>query len=200
MDFKHLLYNHDNQYKPEQGSLLIAEPLMLGDIFSRSVVMVLDEDDKFGHLGLVLNKKSHLLLNDLIPEWSLQRQIPVFSGGPVDPSRLFMLHTLGDKFEGSSEIIPGIYVGGQIEEIMEYIDDGGQLEGKMRFFLGYSGWTKGQLEGEISRNVWAVTDFKGMNSGDLLRGSGNAFWRHEVESLGNDYRSWLVVPPDPALN
>lgn len=200
MDFENLLYNHDKQYNPGQGSLLIAEPLMRGDIFSRSVVMVLDVDKNFGHLGLVLNKRSNLYLNDLIPEWSLQRQIPIFSGGPVDNSRLFMLHTLGDKFEGSSEIIPGLYVGGRIEEIMEYIDDGGSLEGKMRFFLGYSGWTKGQLEGEISRHVWAVTEYRGQDPGELLEGSGNSFWRHEVERLGSDYRSWLVVPPDPSLN
>lgn len=200
MDFENWLYHPENQIKPYQGSLLIADPLMRGEAFARSVVLIIDIDKDFGHLGLVLNKSTDLEMSDLMPEWPIERKVPVFSGGPVDHSRLFMLHTLGDLFEGSTEIIPGIFVGGNIEQIMEYINEGGELEGKMRFFLGYSGWTKGQLQQEIENDVWVVADDSDCNPESLFKGSGNEFWRREVERLGKDYRGWLVVPQDPSLN
>ncbi|MDE6423796.1 MAG: YqgE/AlgH family protein [Muribaculaceae bacterium] len=200
MDLNKYLYNHEYTTDLSCGSLLIAEPLMRGDIFSRSVVMILDVDKKQGHLGLVLNKKLSVSLNELIPDMGIEREIPVFSGGPVDQSRLFMLHTLGDLFKGSSELIPGIYVGGSIEDVYGYLMDGGELDGKIRFFLGYSGWTYGQLRGEIDRHIWAVREDPQPDISRLLQGRGNNYWRREVGLLEGDYRSWLNVPRDPILN
>lgn len=200
MDLKELLYSYSHPSELRRGSLLIAEPLMREEIFSRGVVMILDEDKAHGHLGLVLNKPTALDLGDLIPELGIERKVPVFSGGPVDHSRLFMLHTLGDLFTGSSELIPGIYVGGNIEEIAVYLAEGGEIDGKIRFFLGYSGWTAGQLKGEIDRNAWAVGNDAEPDSGRLLKGKGNMYWRREVERLGMEFRSWLLIPDNPSLN
>ncbi len=200
MDLNKYLYNHEYSSDLQCGSLLVAEPLMRGDVFSRSVVMVLDVDKKQGHLGLVLNKQLPVSLNQLIPDMGIDREIPVFSGGPVDQTRLFMLHTLGDIFKDSSELIPGIYVGGSIEDIYGYLLEGGEIDGKIRFFLGYSGWTSGQLRSEIDRHVWAVRDNAGPDTERLLTGKGNRFWRREVGLLDGDYRSWLTVPQDPSLN
>ena len=200
MDLNKYLYNHEFKSDLCCGSLLIAEPLMKGDIFSRAVVMILDVDKNQGHLGLVLNKKLSVSLNQLIPDIGIEREIPVFSGGPVDQSRLFMLHTLGDLFKGSSELIPGIYVGGSIEDVYSYLMEGGEVDGKIRFFLGYSGWTAGQLQGEIARHIWAVRGNAGPDTERLLKGRGNRYWRREVGLLDGDFRSWLNVPQDPSLH
>ena len=200
MEFNELLYNHQYPENPRCGSLLIAEPLMQEGVFSRSVVMVLDEDKSQGHLGLELNKQLKVSLNTLIPDLETERELPVFSGGPVDQSRLFMLHTLGDMFEGSTELFPGIYVGGKIEEVYEYLMTGGETEGKIRFFLGYSGWVAGQLKNEIDKNVWALTNDAIDDPERLLTGRGNSYWRREVKRLGSDYRSWLIVPQNPLMN
>ena len=111
-----------------------------------------------------------------------------------------MLHTLGDMFEGSTELCPGIYVGGKIEEVYEYLMTGGETEGKIRFFLGYSGWVAGQLKNEIDKNVWALTNDAIDDPERLLTGRGNSYWRREVKRLGSDYRSWLIVPQNPLMN
>lgn len=200
MELTDLLFNHTTPDDPQRGSLLIAEPFMKGDLFSRSVVMILDVDKDQGHLGLEMNKSLNVSLTDLIPDLKIDRKIPVFRGGPVDQSRLFMLHTLGHIFTGSSELIPGVYVGGRIEDVYDYLTDGGELEGKIRFFLGYSGWTAGQLRNEIDHQVWAVNNDGGDDIDRLFTGKGNSFWRREVGRLGKDYRSWLIVPRDPLLN
>ena len=198
MNLKNLLYDYNPDIVPERGSLLISAPMMDEAFFCRSVVMILDIDRGRGHLGLVMNKPTHLTLKNLMPEWEKGGDVPVFCGGPVDNQRLFMLHTLGDLFDGASEVIPGIYVGGNIENIVDYIDSGGEIEGKMRFFLGYSGWSKDQLEMEKENHSWAI-DLHPDASG-LLRGEGNSYWRREVKRLGEKYRSWLMVPQDPSYN
>lgn len=198
MNISSLLYDYNPDIQPERGSLLISEPMMEESYFSRSVVMILDIDGGRGHLGLVMNKSTNLTLQNLLPEWVNGGDVPVFSGGPVDPQRLFMLHTLGHRFHGATEVIPGIYVGGRIEDIVKYIDEGGEIEGKVRFFLGYSGWSKDQLKEERMNHSWAV-DLHPDVSG-LLKGEGNSYWRREVKRLGENYRSWLMVPQDPSYN
>lgn len=198
MDLKSLLYSQVPGAKPGQGSLLIADPMMREEYFFRSVVMILDVPDGGGQLGLVLNKGTRLTLKDLMPDWESGEHVPVFSGGPVDMERLFLLHTLGDVFPDAMEVCPGIFVGGDVDDIISYIDSGGEVEGKMRFFLGYCGWAPSQLRHEIERHSWAVNNNPG--GPELLTGEGMEYWRHEVENLGPDYRSWLMVPPDPSYN
>ena len=198
MDLKNLLYSHVPVSKPGQGSLLIADPMMREEYFFRAVVMILDVPDGGGQLGLVLNKPTQLTLKDLMPDWESGADVPVFSGGPVDMERLFLLHTLGDVFPDAMEVCPGIFVGGDVDDIISYIDSGGEVEGKMRFFLGYCGWAPSQLRHELDRHSWAVNNNPG--GPELLTGEGIGYWRQEVENLGPDYRSWLMVPPDPSYN
>lgn len=198
MNIENLLYDYNPDIKPEKGSLLVSEPMMEEAFFSRSVVMILDVDSGRGHLGLVMNKPTRLTLNNLLPGWTKGSNVPVYCGGPVDPQRLFMLHSLGEIFNDSSEVIPGIYVGGKIEDIFNYIECGGQIEGKLRFFLGYSGWSKDQLEQEKENHSWAIDLHPDVSL--LFDGDGNSYWRREVKHLGENYRSWLMVPQDPSYN
>ncbi|MCH5222419.1 MAG: YqgE/AlgH family protein [Muribaculaceae bacterium] len=197
MDIKDLLFSSNKPIKPHSGALLISEPLMVDSYFSRSVVLVLDEPEDGGHFGLILNKSTDMTLKDLMPEWEEGEKIPVYCGGPVDLQRMFLLHTLGQNLGPAVEVVPGVYVGADIDKIIEYIDNGGEVEGKLRFFLGYCGWSPGQLDAEIKNNSWAVNPFPLNN---LLSGKGEKFWRKEVEQLGDDYRSWLLVPSNPSLN
>lgn len=198
MNIHDLLYSNVENLNPKRGSLLISDPMMEDIYFRRSVAMILDEDVSHGFLGLTLNKCTRLTLHDLMPEWKKGRKIPVYCGGPVDLERLFLLHSLGDIIRGATEIIPGIFVGGDVDEILNYIDEGGPTEGRLRFFLGYSGWTDGQLEHEISLHSWAIR--YPLNGEGLLNGSENEYWRRQVSQLGENYRSWLMVPQDPSMN
>lgn len=198
MNIHDLLYDNASGLRAGKGSLLIADPMMRERYFSRSVVLVLDETDDGGHLGLALNKSTHLTLRDLMPEWERGGDVTVFCGGPVGLERLFLLHSLGRMLPGSLEIVPGIYVGGDIDGIVDYVNAGGEVEGRLRFFLGYSGWTCGQLQKETDAHSWAVNPDAGGLS--LLREEGDAYWRREVGRLGDNFRSWLMVPPDPSYN
>lgn len=198
MDLNRLLYNHPHDIIPAKGSLLIADPMMEEIHFRRSVVMLLDTDSTGGHLGLALNKATNLTLRDIMPECEAGEDVPVFCGGPVDLDRLFLLHTLGKDLPGAEEVIPGIFVGGSVEDIVDYINSGIDIEGRLRFFLGYSGWRKDQLATELEGNSWAVN--RNPEASGLLSGEENDYWRRQVEQLGSAYRSWLMVPPHPSFN
>lgn len=197
MDIKDLLFSGNKPVKAHSGALLISEPLMVDPYFSRSAILVLDEPEDGGHFGLILNKSTEMTLQNLMPDWEAGKRIRVYCGGPVDLERMFLLHTLGDALGPAVEVLPGIYVGADFDKIVEYIDNGGEVEGKLRFFLGYCGWSPGQLAAEIERHTWAVNPRPETN---LLKGRGDKYWRRQVEQLGEDYRSWLVVPSDPSLN
>lgn len=198
MDLKDLLFAPLPVSTPHSGSLLISEPLMNDKYFSRSAILVLDEPEDGGHFGLILNKATEMTLQDLMPEWEGGKQVPIYCGGPVDLQRMFLLHTLGERLGSTTEVLPGIYVGADLDKIIDYLEEGGEVEGKLRFFLGYCGWSSGQLDGEINRKSWAVNALPQCQN--LLKDSGLGYWRREVEDLGDDYRGWLVVPPDPSFN
>lgn len=198
MDFDSIIFKDPSIVNPEKGDLLIAEPLLAEPYFKRSVVLLLDEDMNKGHIGLTLNKITPVTLQDLFPDWKAGKNVPVFSGGPVEADRLFMLHSLGDEFDGSVEVCPGLYVGARLDDIIDYVNNTPHIDGSLRFFLGYSGWAKGQLTSEILNNTWALNPKP--DRLDMLSGSEDMYWRREVGRLGEKYRSWLVVPSDPALN
>ncbi len=85
-----------------------------------------------------------------------------------------------------------------MDDVVEYVDSGGEVEGRMRFFLGYSGWQSNQLESELLGKSWALERHEPASA--LLQGTGNAYWRRQVARLGDSYRSWLIVPQDAAHN
>lgn len=183
---------------PQRGDILVASPFMEEKVFAHSVILLLDAGPQGGCLGLALNKKSTLTLQDIFPVLSVVAPVDVFCGGPVGGDRLFMLHSLPEVFGSSLEVASGIYVGGDTEKIVEYMLGGGELEGKVRFFLGYSGWNDGQLSAELRGHAWTITPAVAGES--LLSGRGISFWRRIVESLGPAYKDWLSVPRNPSLN
>ncbi|MBD5204723.1 MAG: YqgE/AlgH family protein [Bacteroidales bacterium] len=183
---------------PERGDILVASPFMNEDIFAHSVILILDAGSAGGCMGLVLNKRGGLTLQSIFPELSVLPPIEVYCGGPVGHDRLFMLHSLPEVFGYIYEVAPGLYVGGETDKIIDYVLEGGELQGKVRFFIGYSGWNDGQLSAELHNHAWTMVPPRDIES--LISGEGKSFWRHTVESLGRSYRDWLTVPRDPSLN
>ena len=198
MDLNNFLYNQPDKPEPLTGSVLVSEPMTHDSYFGRSAILILDVPEPGGHLGLLLNKGTTVTLADLMPDWEKGREVPVFCGGPVDMQRMFLIHSLGERLKGSYEILPGLYVGADVNAVIDYIENDGEIDGKLRFFLGYCGWSPGQLAGEIKRNSWAINNHREVAG--LLEGQGTDYWRKEVERLGEAYRSWLMVPTDPSLN
>lgn len=186
-----------NDLLPSQGSLLISEPFLQDAYFQRSVVLLVEHTEE-GSMGFVLNKKTDLIVNTFFHELEKLPEIPIYLGGPVNSNRLFFIHSLGDIIiPDALKINDRLFFDGSFEALKRYILNGHSIEGKVKFFLGYSGWTEGQLGHEIDHNSWAVSHTAPKN---ILSADGEGCWKDSVELLGTNYKNWTKYPKDPYLN
>ena len=180
------------------GRLLVAMPGTGGDVFPRSVVLLLHHDDDGAH-GLVLNKPVAAEVDAVLPLWQEHVVAPgqVFQGGPVGLDTALGLVRLRS---GGGEPDPGIMpLFGEIgvvdldappEIVMPQVS-------AIRVFAGYSGWSAGQLEGEIAAGAWLVTDAR---PGDPFVPAPEIVWRMVLRRTGGS-AAWIATyPEDPRLN
>ena len=120
----------------------------------------------------------------------------LFIGGPVGGDSLFYIHTFGDQIEGSIHIKDELYWGGDFEVLKLTIASGKAEPGQVKFFVGYSGWSPGQLENEIAENSWLVAEV----DTKLVMKSDRNFWLESVRSAGGHYETWQNFPEDPNSN
>merc|ERR1712065_46093 len=92
--------------------ILISEPFLLDYYFKRSVVLLCDHSDE-GSFGVIMNKPLSVKLNEVVKDFP-DFAAPIYLGGPVQNDSLFFLHTIGDKIEGSVEVINGLFWGGDL--------------------------------------------------------------------------------------
>ncbi len=141
------------------GRFLVAAPGMSDPRFSRTVIYVVHHDAG-GALGLIVNRPfkevSVALLLDRLGQAheSASGSLRMHYGGPVDPGRIFILHTADYEADGTHVIADGIAVTTS-PGILRAIGAG---TGPRRalLVLGYSGWGAGQLEAEIRAGGWIV--------------------------------------------
>lgn len=183
-----------------QGSLLIADPFIEEAYFNHSVVSIVDYDENDGALGLVMNNKTGHTLDCYLDGVSADSNVPVYCGGPLGPDRMVFMHTLGEEvFAGAKQFAPGLWLGGNFDAAIDYVNSGYPLDGLLRFFIGYSGWTAPQLKNELRESSWAVADFPSDKT-MLLSLSDDAYWHRYVRMLGEHYRAWQLMPREPRAN
>lgn len=177
------------------GTLLIAAASLPDSNFSRSVVLICDNHDQ-GAFGLVLNQPIPLRLSDGVSDlagWDA----PLFRGGPVQQSTLHFLHRCPFLDIGSREVMPGLYLGGDFDRLNHQVKTRHLDPDDFRFFIGYSGWGKDQLEDELERDSWytipATMDL--VFTPDV----GN-LWRETFRGMGDDYTLLSNFPDDPRWN
>ena len=180
-----------------QGSILISEPFLQDAYFQRSVVLLVEHTQE-GSMGFVLNKKTELSVNTFFADLQGFPEMPIYLGGPVSANRLFFIHSLGDLIiPNSLKINDHLYFDGDFSALIHYIQNGHSVDGKVKFFLGYSGWQEGQLHNEIDQNSWVVSHASNRN---VLLAEGEGFWKKSLESLGSQYETWTKYPKEPSLN
>jgi putative transcriptional regulator len=139
------------------GQMLIAMPAMSDPRFTQSVIFICAHTPD-GAMGVVLNRPLRKLrFGDLLGQLGVEpnppkREIRLGTGGPVDESRGFVLHSADWSAEGSLEV-DGAHVLTANLEVLHAIASGGGPERGL-LLLGYAGWEAGQLDEEIRQNAW----------------------------------------------
>ena len=184
-----------NNIPPQKGRILIAEPFLHGEYFSRSVVLLVAHSEK-GAVGFILNKKIDFSLQEVFIDFP-DFDANVFLGGPVSADSIFFIHRLGDQLPGSIHVLGDLYWGGDFIALKDQIQKGDINPEDIHFFLGYSGWDAGQLEGEIKEDSWLVTD---VEENIILQEKDKVTWTDFVKKAGNRYQIWENFPENPAFN
>lgn len=184
-----------NTLKPAKGRILLSDPFMVDLTFSRTVILLADYKEE-GAIGFVLNKPLNVSIHELIENFP-DFDGKVYGGGPVDTNHLYYVHT-SNKVENSVEIIPGLYWGGNFEQIKEEIEQGYLHNGNIRFFAGYSGWGPHQLDDEIKANSWYVASRKHIPL--FNNDEGNTMWVNVMKELGKEFNFVANIPVNPNWN
>jgi len=172
------------------GSLLIAHPNLLDPNFKRTVLLLPLNDPEEGSFGLVLNRATGKTVSDFLPDEELGRvgDVPVFIGGPVSPEQLTFvaLQWRNESVECKLNL--------DADEVIEMLD---AKDVSVRAFVGYSGWSKGQLEAELKEKAWVVQK----PDRDLLDvGKCNSMWKLIMSEQGAWFRLLAEAPDDPSMN
>ncbi len=141
-----------------RNQFLLAMPGRVAGDFANSVTFIAEHNDD-GAMGLVINKPSDLAVRDMLAHMDIEAHVdkglPVFWGGPVQPERGFVLHRDEGDWESSLKIAGDLAITTS-RDILEAIGNGFGPSAYL-ITLGYAGWSDGQLESEMLANSWLST-------------------------------------------
>ena len=180
---------------PAPGILLIADPFLKDPHFMRTVIFICEHQED-GSFGFVLNKQFEQTLDELMMGFE-GFPIPIYYGGPVQMDTIHFLHQYPEQVPGGHEVVKGIYWGGDFEKLSEMVKNHKVDFNKVRFFIGYSGWSNGQLSNELKEKTWLTV----ASTHELIfHQQPDNIWKDSLKHLGGDYEMMINFPIDPQLN
>jgi len=173
------------------GSLLVAHPNMLDPNFRRTVLFISAHDREDGALGVILNRPLDKHVSDLVSEETPPglADVPVFLGGPVGRNQLMFAAFEWQKGDG-------LKLNHNVN-----VDQAGELVQadplSICAFVGYAGWTAGQLESEMKQSAWLLhkPTRAALKPERLPR-----LWFDIMRGLGPWFKMLAAAPDDPSLN
>jgi putative transcriptional regulator len=182
--------------QPEKGDLLISEPFLPDPNFERSVILLCEHDEN-GTFGYVLNQLSTLKFDEVIEE-SGGFTDELLVGGPVQQDTLHLIHRRPELIEDSKSVNDEIYWGGDFDRIVFLLNTKQIPKGDVKFFIGYSGWSPGQLMNEIEAKSWIV--YKNPTAQQVFDSDANVLWRKVLNEMGGKFKTFSNYPSDPRMN
>lgn len=171
------------------GSLLIARPALQEGTF-RHTVILMSNHTREGAMGVVLNRPLQRTLGEMDGDYALGplAGVPVFQGGPVQTDQMILAawRLQDGGFQLHFGLDPAKATALAAEENMV-----------LRAFLGYSGWSGGQLEGELRRSTWVTAPIPP----DLMaHRHDETLWRAVLRTVSLEWKVMTQGPDDPTQN
>ena len=136
--------------------LLVSMPQMIDPNFSKTVIL-LAEYGAHGAFGLVLNRRMNEPAQAIITAdepIAIHPKMHLFAGGPVEPTRAWILTAKPELDPEALEVMPGVYLSASsalVRQTLETAPDPG-----VRMVVGYAGWGAGQLDTELAESSWLM--------------------------------------------
>ncbi len=174
-----------------QGQLLLADPSLRDGIFNKSVILLAEHQAAQGAIGLILNHPIGKTVGELLDDEAFTplRQLAVHAGGPVDQDQLTF-----STFWWSPKRGLRWKLRISAADAVKHTHRPGRI---VRAFIGYSGWSAGQLENELRRNSWFTArppkNILGLAHDPQL-------WNELLGQMSPLHRILAQAPDDPSLN
>ncbi len=187
---------------PKAGRLLVATPLLGDPSFKRTVVLIVEHEEPQGTLGVVLNRPTEVGVGRVLEQWTELATEPsvVFRGGPVAPNSALALALIPGQGEPvgwrALDGAPALARLGLLDLDMPPGLLATAITG-LRVYVGYAGWSPGQLEAEIAEGAWYVIEAE---PGDVFAADPDALWRQVLRRQDGDLAFVATYPDDPTLN
>ena len=180
-----------------KGQLLIATPSLREPTFARTVIALLEHDDENGSVGVVLNRPMSVAVSEVVDAVTDLVTAPstLFDGGPVAPTTAIALGRVaaGAEPEGWTYVVPPL-----VTVDLDYDPTLLAVSVRdLRVFVGYAGWSAGQLVGEVEEGAWYVVE--GLPS-DPFGDNPEMLWSAVLRRQGWPLSAVAVCPLDPTMN
>jgi putative transcriptional regulator len=175
--------------------LLVAAPTLLDPNFRRAVVLLLEHTEE-GAVGIVLNRPADVAASEALPthaELLGGDGVPVFAGGPVQPTAAVAVAEFTDPLGVPSPVLGSI---GLADLELDPNELAADVE-RVRLYAGYAGWGPRQLEAELAEDGWFVEPAL---PGDVFTDDPDALWSRVLDRKGGRFRLLARMPDDPTMN
>jgi putative transcriptional regulator len=161
--------------------LLVSMPQLLDPNFSKTVVL-LAEYGAHGAFGLVLNRRmdepAHAIVTADEP-LDIHPGMYLFTGGPVEPTRAWILTADGGLDPEALEVMRGVYLSASPSLVRRTLES--EPTPATRMVVGYAGWGAGQLDVELADGSWLLAPVEA----DLIFGANvDSMWEAAIRRLG----------------
>lgn len=163
-------------------TLLVSMPQMLDPNFARSVVLLCEHGPE-GAFGLIVNRPSETLAAEavqLVPPPARDSGVALWSGGPVEPQRGWILLGEEPAEADSVEVAEGVYLTTSLDVLRRIVEDGWP---RTRILTGYAGWGPGQLDDELAASAWLTAD---ITAALVFDTPADGMWEAAIRTLGAD--------------
>jgi putative transcriptional regulator len=163
-------------------TLLLSMPQLLDPNFHRTVVLLCEHTAE-GAFGLVLNRPTETSASEAVqlsPPPSRDSGLALWSGGPVEPQRGWILTGAEPVDTESVTVVPGVYLSTSPLLLRRLIETGPP---RTRVLTGYAGWGPGQLDAELSASAWLISD---VDPEIVFDTPPDSMWERAIRSLGAD--------------
>ena len=136
--------------------LLVSMPQMADPNFSKTVIL-LAEYGAHGAFGLVVNRRMHEPAKTVVTSdqpLKIHPKVHLYTGGPVEPTRAWILTSERDVDGDALEVVAGIYLSASPPLVKHTLES--PPDPRVRMVVGYSGWDSGQLDVELAQSAWLL--------------------------------------------
>lgn len=163
------------------GMVLVAARNMADPRFVKTVVLLVDHNDGGGSLGLILNRRSTVLLGDLVSSLAEKDTMghPVYAGGPVGMDQVLFLVRHPRRPDRALKIMRDLYASGELQSLEAMLAEH-KPRNRLHVYLGYAGWSPRQLAGEVERGDWHVAPG---TLDDVFTDRPEVLWSRRIQSF-----------------